>query len=89
MGWYNGPIVTMYALDGRTAYVGADDVPEWKAVGWFIGPITTLYHPLFGAEIFSADEVDSAIEFGYFRTKAQADKADRENIYSKMPLGKG
>ena len=44
--WGNSP-VTLYASDGRTRQVDADDVERWVAVGWFRTPeeakIITLY----------------------------------------------
>ena len=35
--------ITMYTLDGRTAYVPVEDVEAWGKVGWYTCPVITMY----------------------------------------------
>lgn len=60
--------ITMYAADGRTESVLAEDVPEWESVGWYQYPVCYVYSTDGRAQIIPQSDVDAWLAVGWFET---------------------
>lgn len=64
--------VTLYAPDGRTREVPANEVDAYLKVGWYKNPVTILYSSDGRTRVTFLDEVDAYLKAGWYRTKEEA-----------------
>ena len=64
--------VTLYAPDGRTREVPANEVDAYLKVGWYKNPVTILYSSDGHTRVTFLDEVDAYLKAGWYRTKEEA-----------------
>ena len=64
VGWYNGKPVKMYAEDGRTKTVGANDVAANEKVGWYTEPVQKLYTADGTSKLFKKSQVAAQLKVG-------------------------
>lgn len=65
-GWFTEKPVRMYAPDGRTQVVAANEVDANKKVGWYTQPVITMYAPDGRTQIVAKGDVESNKAVGWY-----------------------
>ena len=65
-GWLTEKPITMYALDGRTQLVAANEVDANKKVGWYTQPVITMYAPDGRTQAVAKKDVESYKSVGWY-----------------------
>lgn len=65
-GWYDKPVRTMYAPDGRTLCIYDTETDAYENVGWYTEPVTLMYAPENKTLYVKQSEIEAYKNVGWY-----------------------